>query len=137
MLFAVLGAAAVVGGRGYPVGSPSNMGPGFFPVVLGGLLCVLGLCNAAMARGGRTTEGSERIGFGRSLMLPVAVVAFGVLVERAGVIAATLALVLCVWAAGFGFRLWEILVVAVMLVLIACGLFLYGLQLPSSYLLPS
>jgi hypothetical protein len=38
--------------------------------------------------------------------------------------------------AGYGFRIWEILLVTVVLVVISCLMFIYGLQLPTTYLLP-
>ena len=41
-LFIVIGALALLGARGYPVGSAMRMGPGYFPVVLGWLLVALG-----------------------------------------------------------------------------------------------
>ncbi len=136
LLLAGLGAATVVMARDYTVGSPSNMGPGFFPMMLGGLLCLFGLVNTGVAMTGQPAEGAERITIGRSLMLPLGMLFFGLLVERAGVVVATLVLVACVWMAGYGFRVWEILVVAVVLVAIACAMFVYGLQLPTTYLLP-
>ncbi len=136
LLLAGLGAVTVVAARDYTIGSPANMGPGFFPMILGGLLCLFGLVNTGVAMAGRPAEGAERITIGRSLMLPLSMLLFGLLLERAGVIVATLVMVACVWMAGYGFRIWEILVVAAVLVAISCGMFVYGLQLPTTYLLP-
>ena len=136
LLLAGLGAGTVVLSRNYTIGSPGNMGPGFFPMMLGGLLCLFGLLNTGVAMAGQPAEGAERVTVGRSLMLPLGVLLFGLLIERAGVVVSTLALVACVWMAGYGFRIWEILLVAVALVAIACGMFVYGLQLPTTYLLP-
>jgi hypothetical protein len=42
-LLLAVGAAAVVAGLGYQVGSLRQMGPGFFPVVLGALMALAGL----------------------------------------------------------------------------------------------
>jgi hypothetical protein len=136
LLIAGLGAATVVTAREYTVGSPGNMGPGFFPMILGGLLCLLGLVNTGVAMAGHPAEGAERVTVGRSLFLPLGMLLFGLLLERAGVVVSTLVLVGCVWMAGFGFRIWEILLVAAALVAIACAMFVYGLQLPATYLLP-
>jgi hypothetical protein len=41
--FVVLGAAFAVGALGYEVGDPVRMGPGFFPLLVGGLLAILGV----------------------------------------------------------------------------------------------
>lgn len=37
-VFMTIGTAAIVAGRNYELGSLSRMGPGFFPLLLGGLL---------------------------------------------------------------------------------------------------
>src|SRR5919107_655729 len=42
-LFIVLGLAFAIGGGRYDVGSALRMGPGYVPLVLGGILTVLGL----------------------------------------------------------------------------------------------
>lgn len=98
LLFAALGLAAAVAAWGYSIGTPGSMGPGSFPVLLGALLALLGLLNAATALRGAPAE-AENARIGRSLMLPLGIFVFGLLVERAGVIASTLALVACVWLA--------------------------------------
>lgn len=43
LLFVVIGGAFAYGSINYPVGSTNNMGPGYFPMVLGWLLMVLGV----------------------------------------------------------------------------------------------
>ena len=47
MLIAI-GAAAIFVARNYPFGTALRMGPGYFPVVLGGLLIVFGLAVLAI-----------------------------------------------------------------------------------------
>ena len=42
-LLLALGAAAIVAGAGYPIGTLQQMGPGFFPVALGVLMALVGL----------------------------------------------------------------------------------------------
>jgi len=42
LMFALIGGSAMWIARGYPFGSARSMGPGYFPVVLGGLLVILG-----------------------------------------------------------------------------------------------
>jgi len=56
--FLVLGAAFVIGGLGYELGTALNMGPGYVPVVLGGLLAVLGLVVAAEGVLARHSDGT-------------------------------------------------------------------------------
>jgi len=43
LLFAVVGSAFAWGAQSYQVGVSARMGPGFFPLLLGGLLALLGL----------------------------------------------------------------------------------------------
>lgn len=43
LIFVAFGAAFAVGALGYPLGNTVRMGPGFFPVLLGVLLAVLGV----------------------------------------------------------------------------------------------
>ena len=51
--FIALGLAFALGGRTYDMGSALKMGPGYVPVVLGGILTVLGAVIAVQAfRGG-------------------------------------------------------------------------------------
>lgn len=48
-IFALLGLAFSIGGARYDVGSALRMGPGYVPLVLGGILTVLGLVIVAQA----------------------------------------------------------------------------------------
>ena len=43
LMLIAIGAAAVLVARNYPFGTALRMGPGFFPVILGGLLVLFGL----------------------------------------------------------------------------------------------
>jgi uncharacterized membrane protein len=128
-MFAVTGAAAMWGARGYPFGSTLNMGPGYFPTVLGGLLVAFGL--VILVRGLRR---SEKIQAGWSIralvVLPLSVVAFGILMARAGFVPAMIALVFLSAAAGRQFRLKEVSLLAVFLTLLTAAAFVWGLGLP-------
>jgi hypothetical protein len=129
VMFAGTGAAAMWGARGYPFGSTLNMGPGYFPTVLGGLLVVFGL--VILVRG---LCRSEKIQAGWSIralvVLPLAVVAFGLLMARAGFVPAMAALVFLSAAAGRQFRLKEVSLLAVFLTALTVILFIWGLGLP-------
>lgn len=48
-VFALLGLAFAIGGARYDVGSALRMGPGYVPLLLGGILTVLGLVIVALA----------------------------------------------------------------------------------------
>ena len=68
--------------RNYPFGTALRMGPGYFPMLLGGLLILFGLTFSRPACAGR-----EKIAGSWSLralvILPLSLVLFGVLMERA------------------------------------------------------
>src|SRR4051812_5494262 len=82
MLIAV-GVAAVILARDYPFGSALRMGPGYFPIVLGGLLTLFGL--SLIVQGLRSNEKIEGNWSLRALIiLPISFVLFGVLMEYAG-----------------------------------------------------
>ena len=59
VMLITIGAAAILVARNYPFGTALRMGPGFFPVILGGLLIVFGLTILAVGlRSGESLAGS-------------------------------------------------------------------------------
>ena len=128
MLIAI-GAVAVVMARDYPFGTALRMGAGFFPVVLGVVLVLFGLYFAA--RGLRDSAKIEGNWSPRALIvLPLAFVAFGVLMEHAGFVPAMLALIVGSALAGAEFRIGEVLVLAALLTAMCVALFIWALGLP-------
>jgi hypothetical protein len=49
LIFIVVGIAALIIGRDYSLGTSTRMGPGYFPVLLGGLLTLFGAIIATRA----------------------------------------------------------------------------------------
>ncbi|WP_296511041.1 tripartite tricarboxylate transporter TctB family protein, partial [Rhodoferax sp.] len=43
LMFIVVGGAFAIGANGYTIGTGARMGPGYFPLVLGVLLAILGV----------------------------------------------------------------------------------------------
>lgn len=128
MLIAI-GSGAVVMARDYPFGTPQRMGAGFFPIVLGVVLVMFGLFFAARGlRAPVPIEGSWSL---RPLIvLPLAFVLFGLLMEKAGFVPAMLVLIAGSAAAGTEFRLGEVLALSVLLTSLCVALFIYALGLP-------
>jgi Tripartite tricarboxylate transporter TctB family len=123
------GAAALVLARGYPIGTVLSMGPGYFPRVLGGILVLFGLYVAitGLRRGGKIPAGwSPRA----LVVIPLAMVLFGVLVERAGFVPALVVLVVGSAAAGREFRLGEVALLTALLTALSVAVFIWGLGLP-------
>jgi hypothetical protein len=125
----VVGVTAVVIARDYTFGTALRMGPGFFPIVLSGFLILSGLYILTNGlRGGEKIEGSWPL---RALIvLPLALVLFGVLIERAGFVPAMLVLIFGSGLAGTDFRLIEMLIFSVLLTALCAGVFVWGLGLP-------
>lgn len=61
LMFAITGAGFALGARDYDLGTAGRMGPGYFPLVLGVILAVIGILIAIQSLGGRRRE-SEDIG---------------------------------------------------------------------------
>ena len=130
LMLIAIGAAAVFIARDYPFGTALRMGAGFFPVVLGVALVLFGLYFAARGLHASST-GIEGNWSPRALVvLPLAFVAFGVLMEHAGFIPAMLALMAGSAAAGTEFRWGEVLALSVLLTALCVALFIWALGLP-------
>ena len=89
LIFVALGLGFAGGATGYEIGDPVRMGPGYFPLVLGGILAALG---AVIAGKGLLAADGEAIGTipWRAIVLIVAaVIFFGLTVRGLGLIPAT------------------------------------------------
>jgi len=128
MLIAIGGVAVFIA-LDYPFGTALRMGAGFFPVVLGIALVLFGLYFAI--RGMRASAKIEGNWSLRALIvLPLAFVAFGILMEYAGFVPAMVALIVGSAAAGTEFRMGEVLVLSVLLTVMCVALFIWALGLP-------
>jgi hypothetical protein len=134
-LFLVIGLGAVVLGAGYGIGAATAMGPGYFPVLAGGLLAAMGL--ADVARGLRAS--AER--FPGLHLWPLAclaggVVGFGLLLQRGGLLLSVAVLVGCAFLAAKRVRPLEALALFAVLAVLSGALFVYGLGSTPRDLLP-
>ena len=129
IMLILIGAAAMFVAREYRFGSALRMGPGFFPIVLGGILVAFGIC--IMAVGLHSTERLQPNFSFRALALPpLALVLFGLFVERVSFIPAVVVLIYVSAASGKAFRFLEVLLLTVTLVVGTVALFIWGLGLP-------
>jgi len=128
MLMAI-GIAAIVIARGYPMGTTLRMGPAYFPTMLGGLLVLGGVY--LVFKGFRSTDFIEPGWSLRGLIgIPVAMVVFGFLMDRAGFIPALVVLILGSAAAGREFHWVEMLLFTAGLTILCIAVFIWGLGLP-------
>jgi hypothetical protein len=124
-----LGGAAVLIARDYTFGTAVRMGPGYFPSLLGGLLVVFGIY--LLAKGLRSREQIEGNWSLRALIvLPLSMVLFGVLMDRAGFIPALAVLIFGSALAGTEFRFIEVALLTVGLTIFSVLVFIWGLGLP-------
>lgn len=129
LIFAVFGISFVAVARDYPLGSALSMGPAYFPTMVGGLLALLGLILVARSL---FVAGApvSKIGM-RALFLVIgSLILFGYLVDKAGLIAAVVALVFVSASGGHEFHWREVSIVAAVLAMIAVAVFYYGLDVP-------
>ena len=129
VMFIGIGAIAMYIAREYPMGSALRMGPGYFPIVLSGVMIVFGV--AMMVQGVMKPEQIEGNWSLRALaILPIATVIFGVLMEHAGFLPALIVLIVVSAYAGREFKLFEVLLLAAGITAGSWALFIWGLGLP-------
>lgn len=130
VLYIGFAAVALWIGRGYAFGSASRMGPGYFPRVLAGLLIFFGVL--ALVRGLRTSAPPiGKVAWRAAAIVLFSMVAFGLLLERAGLLIALVVLILGSASASPRFRFeWRAALLAIGLVVFCVLVFIKGLNLP-------
>jgi hypothetical protein len=126
--FAVVGLLAA---RGYSLGAAGKMGPGYFPLLLGGVLAALGIILIARSL---VLEGAPlpRFHVAPLALIAIAVCLFGALIEPLGLVVALAVLTMLSAWAGPQFRLTETVVLTLALIVFSIGVFAYALGLPLS-----
>jgi hypothetical protein len=127
-LFIVIGAATILLGSRYTLGTAARMGPGYFPRILGILLAVLGgivALRALYVPGPRV----PRFHWRPIVIVLGSVVLFGAIVQPLGVALSTVILVVVASAASREFRAREALISGIVLAALAVGVFVVGLSL--------
>ncbi len=130
-MFVVFGGAFIILARRYAMGSAGQMGPAYFPTVLGGILVVLGL--VIFGRGFLShlkDAGVPRLHLRPLCIILASVALFALLLRPAGLVIATFALIVLSAAGGAEFRFKQVLLLYFALVAGSVALFYYGLGLP-------
>ena len=128
LLFAAIGLSAIVLSSDYRRGTAASMGPGYFPLILGIMLIVLGLAltlRALRIQGSPLPAWKWR----PTLVVLGSVVLFGSIVTQAGLVLSTTLLIVMSSAASHEFRWKESLVSSVILAAAVVGVFVLGLKL--------
>jgi hypothetical protein len=139
LMFAVVGAAFAIGATNYSIGTGARMGPGYFPLMLGVLLGVLGLGVILGSITIHTADGEPigRIAWKPLLFIIGANLVFGILLgglpgiglPALGLIAAIYALVVVASLAGSSFHLKSALILGTVLAVGSYLTFILGLSL--------
>ena len=130
--FVALGVAAVAIARSYDMGTTKNMGPGYFPTLLGAALILLGAASCARAV---ITGRGDAIGplpLRAVLLVTASAACFAFLVDQAGLAVTVFACAFLACLAGRQFRPAEALAIAVILTGFTSILFVHWLGLPVS-----
>jgi putative tricarboxylic transport membrane protein len=129
IFFLFTGGVGIFMAQDYPMGSALRMGPGYFPIVLSGMLILFGIY--CLIQGLLKPEKLPHNWSPRALIiLPLATVVFGILMEHAGFIPALIVLIFISAYAGSEFKFWEVLVMSIGLTIGSWALFIWGLGLP-------
>ena len=134
--FAALGLAFAVTSTTYEVGTALRMGPGYFPLVLGSMLVVLGVLIAV--KGFVAGEGDDLgpVPWRSMALLVSAILFFGFTVRGLGLVPSLLVTVFLAGMAGRRARVIPAAVIAVSLTALCVLIFVIALQLRLPYLGP-
>lgn len=114
---------------GYQMGSSVRMGPAYFPVVLGGMLAVLGLLvlfDSLVEEGPKVSK----FHFRPLLFVAASSLAFAYLLKPLGLVLASIALVFISAYGGHEFKWKEVAIMSVVLVIFSVLVFVKALALP-------
>jgi hypothetical protein len=132
LVFMAIGLIAMTEGALLAQGTASRMGPGYLPLRVGLALSVLGLAIAwlaALRHGQRVRSGNTKA-LAPILATTLALVVFGLSVEKLGLIPASLLLVLLSRLPSLRGHVKEVAVLGLVLSAIVVIVFRYGLGLP-------
>jgi hypothetical protein len=139
LMFTVVGAAFALGAREFEVGTAARMGPGYFPLMLGVLLAVLGVIITVQSfrKGGPDGDPVGAIAWRPLVFVLGANLAFGALlvgvpalgIPAFGLIVALYALVIIAGFAQPGTSIKQSLILATILAVGSYGAFVYMLNL--------
>jgi len=129
LMFSAFGLFFLAAGRNYRMGTATNMGPAYFPTVLGGLMAVLGgimFLQSFVVRG----EKVPAMHFRPLFFIILSLLLFGYLLKPIGLVFALAFLLVASAFAGHESKLKEVLILSVGLILFSVLVFVKGLRLP-------
>jgi len=136
LLFVAIGLATAIGASDYPLGTIRNIGPGYYPILLGVALVLLGgaIANKSLkiSEASEDKADDEGVALRPLVMVIVAVIAFGVLVRPFGLGVAIIALIGLSSLAGRDFSIIRVVLLCIGMVALSWLVFVYLLGLSMS-----
>lgn len=130
ILFVLFGAGFAWGATLYNLGTAARMGPGYFPLLLGGLLILIGVIVFVRSLVTRSADGRvARIFVKPGLLLFGSIAAFALLLRPAGLVFSIFAIILISSFASRDLRFREALISAIVLCIASIAVFVYALNL--------
>lgn len=129
LLYIAIGVLGVWVGADYPRGTPVRLGTGVFPAILSWGLIGIGVIVLLQ---GLMTAGAPigRIAWRPVILISLAATAFALLIETGGLIVAMVVMMILARFAGDEHTNKEFGIFAVIMVLMALGIFVWGLEMP-------
>lgn len=136
LAFVGFGLAFSVGATAYEIGTALRMGPGYFPLVLGGLLVLLGIL--IIAKGFIAGEGADlsRVAWRAAALIVGALLLFGATIRGLGVVPSVFLTALLAGFSGHRTGVVAPVVIAAALTVTCVVIFIVALQLPLRLLGP-
>ena len=127
LMFVGLGVFAIIESQNYDMGVIQRMGPAYFPTALGIILTFLGL--AVFVRSFFTGVKTKiQIDLRPIVLVLSGVVAFGLLLNSAGLVIAAFALIFLACLGSWEFRLRDTIIIFFVLIIFCTAVFYYGLE---------
>lgn len=130
LLFVVVGLIFSIWATYYKIGSASSMGPGYFPLILGGILVGLGILNLLKSIVSNEIKVPANIAWRPLFLILLANILFGVLLPTMGLVIAIFALVIVSSYAMLNAQIKEAILLATLLSFIGCIVFAWALNMP-------
>jgi putative tricarboxylic transport membrane protein len=122
------GCAVAIGATSYPIGELTRMGPGYFPMVVGIALAILGLGLVLVSR--TTATRLPRLRLKPAFAVFAGLIFWALTIERFGLVPSILGLVILVSLAQERLNLGMIAATAAFLIAFSIGVFIYALAIP-------
>jgi hypothetical protein len=129
IMFLAFAATAIITARGYSLGSAGKMGPGYFPIMLGCALALIGVILVARS----VVVAGEAVGRlhpGPLVIIAAAVVVFGLAIQPFGLVISLMIVTVMACLARRERRPLEIAALAVAMAAFSVGIFVFALRLP-------